>query len=118
MDLDSAVAAHAEWKIKLRTAIDRGETLDVRVVSADNCCELGRWLSADAKRLMGASPTLPDCAAKHTAFHREAGKVAQAINARQMDQARAMLAAGAAYADASSAVGVALMRLKREVAAR
>lgn len=117
VNLDSAISKHAEWKIRLRSAIDQSETLDIQTISADNCCELGKWLSSDAKRLMGASPVLQDCISKHSAFHREAGRVAQAINAKDMARATAMIASGTPYVEASSAVGVALNRLKREVAA-
>jgi hypothetical protein len=42
MDLNQAVAQHLEWKTKLRTVITRQENLDVKTVSADNCCELGQ----------------------------------------------------------------------------
>ena len=117
MDLDSAVGKHAEWKVKLRGAIQRCETLDAAYVAADNCCELGMWLHGDAKRTMGANPALQDCVAKHAAFHGEAGKVAQAINAGKMEQADAMLNAGTPYSAASTAVAGAITRLKRELAA-
>jgi methyl-accepting chemotaxis protein len=114
VNLDDAAAKHAEWKVKLRTAISSGDNLDVRSIGADNCCDLGRWLSADAKRLLGSSPALDDCARKHTAFHREAGRVAEAINAKRMDDATAMIGPGTPYTTASTAVAVAIMRLKKE----
>ncbi|MDP1640560.1 MAG: CZB domain-containing protein [Phenylobacterium sp.] len=116
MNLDHAVAAHAEWKIKLRTAIETGDTLDAASIQADNCCELGRWLHGDAKRLLGTRPAYQESLQRHAEFHREAGRVAEVINRRQADQARAMLESGGAYAAASSAVGLALTRLKREMA--
>jgi methyl-accepting chemotaxis protein len=116
IDIESAVAAHAQWKVKLRSAIASGETLDARSISADDCCALGKWLHGDAKRLMAGRPAFADCLGKHAVFHREAGRVAEAINAKKMDVANAMLEGGTAYAQASSAVGVALGRLKRELA--
>lgn len=115
MDIDQALAAHAEWKIKLRAAIANGATVDARAIGADNCCDLGRWLHGEAKALLGARPAYQDCVARHAAFHREAGRVAVEINARRFDAASAMLDGGA-YAAASSAVGVAIGRLKREMA--
>ncbi|MDP2215075.1 CZB domain-containing protein [Phenylobacterium sp.] len=116
MNLDHAVAAHAEWKIKLRTAIETGDTLDAASIGADNCCELGRWLHGDAKRLLGTRAAYQESLARHADFHREAGRVAEVINRRQPEQARAMLDSGGPYAAASSAVGLALTRLKREMA--
>jgi methyl-accepting chemotaxis protein len=116
MDLDTAIAAHAEWKIKLRSAMTTGERLDVASISADNCCELGRWLHGPGSAPLRSNPLHAECIGKHAAFHREAGKVAQAINARQYDQAESMLASGSAYVGASSAVGLCLSRMKRALA--
>jgi methyl-accepting chemotaxis protein len=116
MDLDAAIGKHAEWKVKLRGAIEKSETLDVRTISANDRCELGKWLSSDAKRLMGSSPALEECIAKHSAFHREAGRVAEAINAKKMTEATAMIGGGTPYSNASSAVGVAILHLKKEFA--
>lgn len=116
MNIDNALAAHAAWKVKLRSAIADCETLDVRAIGADNCCELGKWLHGDAKALLGGRATYADCVEKHAAFHREAGRVAQEINARRMEAASAMLDVGGAYMNASNAVGVAISRLKREMA--
>jgi methyl-accepting chemotaxis protein len=89
---------HAEWKLKFQRAISNAEMFDVAIVAADDCCALGGWLSGDAKRLMGDSRSLQDCAAKHAAFHREAGRVAQAINAGKMPEATAMISDGTPYA--------------------
>jgi methyl-accepting chemotaxis protein len=116
MDLDRAVAAHAQWKIRLRGAIANGDQLDAASVSADNCCELGKWLHGDARRLADPQGLIGDCTAKHAEFHRQAGQVARAINAKRMDDAERMLAPGTAYSNASNNVGVALLRLKRQIA--
>jgi methyl-accepting chemotaxis protein len=115
MDIDQAIAAHAQWKVRLRAAIASGESVDARSIAADDCCALGKWLHGDARKLLGARPAYQDCVERHAAFHREAGRVAQEINARRFDQAAAMLDGGA-YTTASSAVGVAIGRLKREMA--
>jgi len=116
MDLDKAIAAHAEWKIKLRSAMTTGERLDVAAISADNCCELGRWLHGDGAARLKSQPLFAECVSNHAAFHREAGKVAQAINAKQLERAEAMLTTGSSYASASSAVGLCLSRMKRTLA--
>ncbi|MBC3864288.1 hypothetical protein H8K32_19485 [Undibacterium jejuense] len=50
---------------------------------------------------------------KHALFHIEAGKVAATINAKYA-KADAMLNGGAAYANASSANGVAIMHQKKK----
>ena len=117
MDLDSALESHAGWKIKLRAAIDGESTLDAASIGRDDCCALGRWLHGEARRQFPNSPTLADCAARHAAFHCEAGKVATAINARRYDEADAMLGPATPYNAASMAVGASIVRLKRSVAA-
>lgn len=114
MDLDQAIRAHGEWKIKFRSAISKQETMDVATISADNCCQLGKWLHGEAKQKFGTLKSHADCVVKHAAFHKEAGKVAQAINAKKYIEAEAMMDSGTTYTEASRSVGVAITNLKRE----
>jgi hypothetical protein len=114
MDLNSAIEKHAEWKTKFRSAISKQQSMDAGTISKDNCCELGKWLHGEAKAKFSSLQTHSACVAKHAAFHLEAGKVAQAINAKKFSQADAMLNAGTPYTSASSAVGVAILQLKKE----
>lgn len=116
MDLNSASQAHAEWKVKLRMAIAKKESLDAATISKDNCCALGKWLHGEAKGQFGKFPAYLDCVSKHAEFHREAGKVASAINAADFDRASKMLDAGTPYAHATSAVSSAILGLKKAVA--
>ena len=114
MDLNQAIQKHAEWKLKFRSAISKNETMDITTISKDNCCELGKWLHGEAKPKFGGLQSYVSCVAKHAAFHVEAGKVAQAINAKKFLEADAMLNAGTVYTLASSAVGVAIIQFKKE----
>lgn len=114
MNLDDAIAAHAEWKIKLRGAIEKHEVLDAKTISADNCCALGHWLHGEARARLSASQVYRELLTKHASFHAEAGHVATAINAKQFEKASGLLEAGTAYSTASTAVAVAIGRLKRE----
>ena len=116
MDLNQASAAHAEWKVKLRMAITKQEQLDAGAITLDNACMLGKWLHGPAKAQYSGLRSYGDCVAKHAAFHREAGAVARCINAKDYAKAEAMLAGGTAYAAASSAVGSAILGLKKEAA--
>lgn len=117
MDLNTAAQAHSDWKIKLRMAIQQKTTLDVATVSADNCCPLGKWLHGDAKSGYAQLPQYRDCVARHADFHRAAGAVASTINKGDYARASTMLDAGSAYASASSAVGSAILGLKKAIAA-
>ena len=115
MDLDLAIQAHSGWKIKFRTAISKKEPMDAASIAKDNCCELGKWLHGDGKAQFGALNSHTDCVAKHAVFHIEAGKVANAINAKKFLDAQTMIAANTPYAKASLAAINAIMHLKTEV---
>jgi Chemoreceptor zinc-binding domain len=114
MDLDHAIRAHVEWRIKFRSAISKQEQMDFATIAADNRCPLGKWLHGEGKGEFGKLKAYSDSVQKHAAFHREAGKVAQAINSKKYAEAEAMLDLGSAYQAASLAVGVALNALKDE----
>lgn len=114
MDLNLAIEKHAEWKLKFRTAIVKQETMDAETIAKDNCCPLGMWLHGEAKLNLSNLQSYIQCVEKHAAFHVEAGKVAQTVNAKKYTEAEAMLASNMPYTQASSAVGVAIMRLKKE----
>ncbi|MCF7988662.1 MAG: CZB domain-containing protein [Methylovulum sp.] len=114
-DLDKALHKHAEWKVKFRSAITHHEKMDVATISKDNCCEFGKWLYGETKQQLGHLESYTECLAKHAMFHIEAGKVATAINDNRFTDAHAMLSTESGFVSASSAVGVAIMRLKKDV---
>jgi methyl-accepting chemotaxis protein len=114
VNLDNALAAHAQWKTKLRGAIQKQEKLDTASIGVDHKCEFGQWLHGAAKSQYGTLEGYRNCVATHAAFHRQAGSVATAINAARYDEAAAMLDAGTPYATASAAVGTAIIRLRKE----
>lgn len=117
MDLDKALAAHSDWKVKLRVALAKHETLDADRLASDCHCEFGLWLKGEGRAAHGASPNFKMCAESHTEFHRCAGNVARAINAGRMDEAAQELEAGTPFSRSSQAVAVAVRRLKTELAA-
>lgn len=114
MHLGNAILAHEEWTITFRNAIANRETLDVVTISADNCCDLGQWLYGEGKRLFGQLPIHTDCVSTHELFHREAGRIAEAINANNLAGADDMLATHAPFSEASKALAVAILRLKED----
>jgi len=116
MDLTQASQAHSEWKVKLRMAISKQETLDAATISQDNCCALGKWLHGEAKGKYNNLASYKDVVTRHAGFHREAGAVARAINAMDYAKAEAMLNGGTPYAAASSSVISAILGLKKEAA--
>jgi methyl-accepting chemotaxis protein len=116
--LDVALQKHAEWKVKLRTAINQRDTLDAVTISKDNCCDFGKWLHGDAHQQLGHLASYTECVGKHAAFHKEAGSIAGLINEQKYTEADQKLASESGFNQASSEVGSAIMRLKKDVAAQ
>jgi len=114
IDLDKALEKHSEWKVKLRTAISKREEMDAATISRDDCCDFGKWLHHDVKSHLARQASYSDCVSKHAAFHIEAGRIANTINAKKYSEAETMLGNGSAFVAASTAVGVAIMRLKKD----
>ncbi|WP_174237442.1 methyl-accepting chemotaxis protein [Sulfuriferula nivalis] len=112
-DINTAIAAHGEWKNKLRTAILQKTEVDAATLSADNCCGLGKWLYGEGKSQFGRLPEFDKVVSAHAQFHKEAGKVAYMINAEDYAKATKALDSGTAYAKASNNVSTAIMALRR-----
>jgi aerotaxis receptor len=113
IDLDSAVKAHADWKLKLRNAATEQDKLDAATVSRDDCCVLGKWLHGAGRPSYGHMPQFTSLIGKHAEFHQQAGRVAQTINDGRYDQALSMISNGTAFASASNGVVVAIRQLRQ-----
>lgn len=114
MDLDEAIKAHGEWKMKFRSAISSKQQMDASSIARDNVCPLGSWLHGEAKAKYSGLKAYARCVADHAQFHREAGKVAQSINASKYAEAEQQLGGGTPYSSASSAVGVAILAFRKD----
>ena len=113
LNIDSAIEAHRQWKVKLRTALDHQDKLDDRSIACDDRCQLGQWLHGEGGQRHGKQPGFVALLNEHRDFHLAAAEVARSINAGRVDQARRMLGSGSAFAQASNAVALALNRLRR-----
>ncbi len=118
VDLNAAIAAHVQWKSKLRNAAMRGEQLDVDKVGRDDCCPLGQWLHGGGHRQWGTRPTFTDLLGKHAQFHREVGSVARLVNAGKREQALKSMEGGTGFAQATQATVLAIKTLQQEAASR
>ena len=114
MDFDKAMAAHADWKVKLRVALQNGDTLDAARICSDKTCDLGRWLHGEARTRWSGNANYLNCVETHRQFHECAGKVAETINRKDFATAEKLLGIGSPFSDASSNVAVAVRRMKRE----
>ncbi|MEQ1508825.1 MAG: CZB domain-containing protein [Sphingopyxis sp.] len=112
MNLNDALAAHVQWKINLRSAIERAETLDADIIGRDDCCPLGQWIHGEGARLYHDYQEFVLCKTEHAAFHREAGYVARLINDKNFDSAKQAIGMGSPYLHASNGCGQAIINLK------
>ncbi|MDE2133034.1 MAG: CZB domain-containing protein [Alphaproteobacteria bacterium] len=117
MDLDEAICAHIEWKMKFRLAISSEAQLDADKIGQDTQCPLGQWLHGEAQRKYGRLSSYENCLKAHASFHREAEKVARLINAKDYRGAQAALAMNTPLSEESNAMTTAIGRLKEEAAA-
>jgi aerotaxis receptor len=114
IDLNAAIAAHVQWKSKLRNAALRGEQLDVDQVSRDDCCTLGQWLHGAGRRQWSTRPAFTDLLGKHAHFHHEVGGVARLVNAGKREQALKSMEGGTGFTQATQATVVAIKTLQLE----
>ncbi len=91
VDFDKVIAAHQQWRVTLRNAVLKNKKLEADTIRRDDCCALGKWIYGGGGKRWGHEPLFTDLVKHHKAFHQEAGKVADAINASKMDQASRMM---------------------------
>lgn len=114
-DFSSAIEAHRQWKVRLRSAIAEHGQLDAQTLCRDDRCPLGQWLHGPGGARWGQRPLFVELVERHATFHRTAADVAQAINRGQYDEARRLIGAGSAFTQVSTEVASLLTRAKREL---
>jgi hypothetical protein len=115
MDLNLAVAAHTDWKTKLRVYISKHDnSLNPAVVGKDDGCELGKWLKGEGAKF-ASLPDFPALKAEHAKFHQCAAAVVTTINAGDLKKAEQMIGNGSAYSTASTTVTGLIQKVKKSV---
>lgn len=117
MYFESAIQSHVEWRSRFWMAIRTGATFDVQKTGGDCHCDVGRWLHGEGKRLYRDLPAYRECLERHAEFHREAAKVAVAVNAGDAATTETMLGIGTPYSRASTGCVGALRALASEIGA-
>lgn len=114
MDANTALKAHRAWRDRFRVAMAKREQLDVARIGADCHCDFGQWLHGEGKRQFGRASLYGQCVADHAAFHVEAAKVAEAVNAGQLLKVEKMLAFGTPFAKASETLSMTVIAMFKE----
>lgn len=104
IDFEQAIAAHGQWKVKLRNAMRNGEQLDAAAIGCDDRCPLGKWIHGPGRARWGNAPDFVRLLQSHATFHRCASEVAQAVNAGRVKEANRMLHMGTPFAQATHEV--------------
>jgi len=113
IDIDTAIAAHENWKLRLRNYLDKksAEDLKPEVVCLDDRCDLGKWLHGSGRQRLGRYPAFSVLIARHKFFHLQASTVVALAQAGDREKANQTL--DTIYRHASNQVVLLLKELKR-----
>jgi hypothetical protein len=111
-EIDKAIAAHASWKIRLRSALNGGDIPDPSKVGLDDQCDFGKWLVVSAAKLKGDSH-FQAIKQLHARFHTAAAGVCSDIRAKKPDAAKHAMDVGGPFTSASADLTRAMMEWKK-----
>ena len=114
MDLRQAYEEDKALKEKFMQAIESKWQLDAPLISKADRCSLGNWLHGEADRKFKFLKSYKPCLEAHDEFHTQAAKIARQINLEEFDSAKNMLADGTPFNKALTALGSALIQLKKD----
>lgn len=115
LNFDEAIAAHVNWKMKLRALINGANDIDTKTLGVDNQCALGKWIYTEGSKY-SADPNFKGLKDSHQKFHALAGTIATKAKAGAKNDAGKMLDSPE-YNTASTTVVNALRQLKKAEAA-
>ncbi|MCC7014184.1 MAG: CZB domain-containing protein [Planctomycetes bacterium] len=113
MDFSRFIAAHGEWKARLREAIDSGHsTWTVESVRSDNSCDFGKAFYALPQEQQNCERGRR-VRERHAAFHVEAARVLELALSGRRDEANRAIASGSVFTSLSSELTRTLMEWQR-----
>jgi hypothetical protein len=92
--VSAALKAHDEWLRRFKAACaQEGKGIDPEAIAHNDRCTLGQWIVAQRKggNSTAQSPVFAQLDIVHSAFHRTASLLAQAIQNREKEEARVLL---------------------------
>ena len=108
-EINQAIAAHGQWKQKLRTAIDTGvceSTPDK--VKLDNNCSFGKWLHERIDPSVKGTTYYNEVVILHAQFHKEAGSILELALNGNKEEAMNRMQLGSAFSSLSSKLTIKL----------
>lgn len=93
LDIDMAMSAHENWKLRLSAHLEGKSTerFSAEEICFDDRCDLGRWIHGDGKARLGNFPGFTALMGHHKMFHYAASNVVSLAKAGKAAQAQAML---------------------------
>lgn len=93
LDIDVAIAAHENWKLRLRTFLSGKSTENFipEEICFDDRCDLGKWIHSSGRAKLGAFPGFTALMEHHKMFHYAASNVVALAQAGKYDDAERML---------------------------
>lgn len=118
IDIDTAIAAHENWKLRLLNYLDGKSDEDLRpeIICEDNRCDLGKWLHGPGRERLGKYPAFTVLVAQHKYFHVQASTVVAQAQSGNETEARRVL--NGSYRLASNQVVLMLKALKKGLGVR
>lgn len=115
LDIDMALAAHENWKVRLQSSLHGHSTEDLRpdYICRDDQCELGKWLYGTGLQRLGKYPAFSILLARHKYFHMQASTVAALMQDGDKDKAEQVM--GSTYRHASTQLELMLKELRRSL---
>lgn len=89
LDIDVAIAAHENWKVRLRSYLDGNSTEDLRpeVICHDDRCDLGKWIHGSGGAALQRYAAFGELKATHRLFHMQASTVIMNATSGNRDDA-------------------------------
>jgi hypothetical protein len=115
--LEKAIAAHANWKARLRGAVGTGKfDVPASTVKMDSQCDFGKWLNGpDLTAAEKQTENYRAVKQLHAQFHQEAGRVIELAISGQKDAAEAAISMGGSYAQSSTKLTEAVVRWRQSL---
>jgi hypothetical protein len=112
MDFDGAIRAHTEWKMKLKTYIKKPDgSLKAAAVCLDNKCPLGQWIHGEGTKWSSLAE-YAELKTEHAKFHTCAADIIRKADTGKDTSEEMALGSTSAFANTSSSVVSAIMKMK------
>lgn len=93
LEIDVAIMAHDNWKVRLEAYLSGKSSEDLRpeVIACDENCDLGKWIYSDGHKYLAKYAAFSDLKATHKMFHYTASSLVTLSQAGKQEEAKQIL---------------------------